>query len=283
MARIGFKKIYPAGSFDKAAVQTLFSTLRVTLASAGFNVLLDAADAIDVIRMGATAGSADDDTPHWAFSFVDWGDQGGIQAWSVFGNTYNDPAALTQSDFMASSGWISPIQDLTVWFAADGLAGWWWIHGSVTEPESQTGVEMRFAYAGATSRRYPSDTYPGLCARYGIWDTWGDWYPPYARNEEGSPQSGIWIGTWSPLGEGWSNNGKRHPGSPLPKMAVPQFPSRDEGVTACILGEFNEILALTDGFAMEEAPVPGWIAFVGNEWDQPYAVPAPDNFDSEPG
>lgn len=78
--------------------------------------------------------------------------------------------------------------------------------------------------------------------------------------------------------QGWTNNGKRHAGSPMPKMAVPQFPNRDGGISACVLGEFNEILILTDGYAAEEIVVPGWVAMVGDERDQPYAVPAPASF-----
>ena len=279
MARVGFKKTYPAGSFNKAAVQTLLGHLKTYVANAGFNVLLDAADGIDLIRMGAPAGTADDDTPHWAFSFIDWGEHGGIQAWPVFGNAYNDPAALTRPNTIASSGWVNTAQDLTIWFAADGVAGWWWLHGVEVDVNSATGVSMRFAYAGTTSRRYPADTHQGLCARYGIWDAWGDWEPAYAKDEDGVIDTSPWTGTWSPFGEGWSFNGKRHPGSAMPKMAVPQFPNRDGSISACILGEFNEILALTDGYAQEETVVPGWIAMIGDEWDQPYAVPAPVQFD----
>ena len=63
---------------------------------------------------------------------------------------------------------------------------------------------MRFAYVGATSRRYPSDIHQGLCARYGIWDAWGDWEPAYAKDEDGVIDMYPWTGTWSPFGEGWS-------------------------------------------------------------------------------
>ena len=85
--------------------------------------------------------------------------------------------------------------------------------------------------------------------------------------------------TWSPFGEGYNCNGNRHAGSPLVRLAVPQFPNRENGITACVLGEFNEILVLTDGYAQEEALLPGWIALTGSEWDQPYAAPAPAQFD----
>lgn len=279
MARVGFKKTYPAGSFNKAAVQELFAHLKTFVSNAGFNVLLDTADGIDFIRMGATAGTAHDDTPHWAFSFQDQDPYGVISAHPVFGNHYLDPSAYAHGGTIVHSAWAGiPSAQITVWFAADGVAGWWWLHGLQVDANSSTGGSMRIAYAGATSRRYPSDTHQGLCARYGIWDAWGDWSPAYAKNENGVINTNPWSGTWSPFGEGWDFNGKRHAGSPLPKMAVPQFPNRDGGISACILGEFNEILILTDGYAAEEIVVPGWVAMTGDDDDQPYAVPAPASF-----
>lgn len=279
MARVGFKKTYPAGTFDNAGVQALFAHLKTFVASAGFNVLLDTADGIDFIQMGATAGTAHDDVPHWAFSFAGQDTFGLITAYPVFGNDYLDPSAYAQSYTLVHSAWLgNPTAEISIWFAADGVAGWWWLHGLQVDANSTTGVSMRFAVAGVTSRRYPSDTHQGLCARYGLWDAWGDWEPAYAKDEDGVINSNPWTGTWSPFGEGWTNNGKRHAGSPIPKMAVPQFPNRDGSITACVLGEFNEILILTDGYASEEMVVPGWVAMVGDEWDQPYAVPAPTSF-----
>lgn len=279
MARVGFKQTYPAGSLDKAAVLALFGHLKTFVASADFNVLLDNPDAIDVIRTGAAAGTADDDVPHWAFEYVDWGADAEIRVYAVYGNHFLDAAAYAHSYTLVHTGWFgNPSPEITLWFAADGAAGLWWLHGVEADAGSATGVSMRMAYAGVTSRRYPSDTHQGLCARYGIWDAWGDWEPAYAKGEDGLIDTTPWTGTWSPFGEGWSFNAKRHPGSPLPKMAVPQFPNRDGGITACILGEFNEILVLTDGYTQEEVVVPGWIAMTGDEWDQPYAVPAPASF-----
>lgn len=280
MPRVGFKKTWAAGTFDKAAVQALFAHLKTYVTNAGFNVLLDTVDGIDFIRLGSSAGTADDDVPHWAFSFQDQDPYGAIFAYPVYGNDYLDQSAYAHSYTAVHSAWVgNPSPEITVWFAADGAAGWWWLHASQVDTNSTTGVSMRFAAAGATSRRYPSDTHQGLCARYGIWDAWGDWEPAYAKDETGVIDMSPWTGTWSPFGEGWDFNGKRHAGSPLPKMAVPQFPNRDGGISACILGEFNEILILTDGYAQEEVVVPGWIAMIGDEWDQPYAVPAPAQFD----
>ncbi|MEO1752008.1 hypothetical protein [Thiofaba sp. EF100] len=279
MARVGFKKTYPAGAFDAAAMQTLFGHIKTYVTNAGFNILLDTANGIDFIRAGLSAGTAHDDAPHWAFSMQDGGSVS-IFAHPVYGANYLDAHAYANASLILSPDLVTPPSPkITILFAADGEAGWWWMHGTEEDQTSSTGVKMRFTAAGVTSRRYPSDTHQGLCARYGIWKAWGAWYPPYAKNEYGVINPSPWTGTWSPFGEGWSFNGRRHVGSPLPRMAVPQFPNRDTGISACILGEFNEILILTDGYAQEEVVMPGWIAMTGSEKDQPYAVPAPERFD----
>ena len=268
MARIGFKRDYAAGTFNMASVQALFMDIKAALIAAEFSVQMDTASEMDVLRLAAPAGTMDDDVPHWAFVYNDWEAYVGITAYAVYGENYLDAAGFNASNTILNSSVIpDPSPEVHLWFACDGLAGWWWFVGLVANVESPSGYDIRFAYAGTTSRRYPSDNYKGLCARYGIWDNWGDWSPPYAFNETGDQVAAPWTGTWSPFGEGWSHNGQRHPGSTLPRMAVPQFPSRDQGITACVLGEFNEILILTDGFALEEAPIPGWISFRGNTWD----------------
>lgn len=283
MARIGFKRDYPAGTFNIASVQGLFMDIKAALIAAEFNVQMDTPSETDVLRMAAAAGTRDDDVPHWAFVYNDWEAYTDITVYAVYGENYLDAAGFSASNTILNSSVIpDPSPEVRLWFACDGLAGWWWFVGLVANGESPSGYDIRFAYAGTTSRRYPSDNYKGLCARYGIWDNWGDWNPPYAIDEIGDQVAAPWTGTWSPFGEGWSQNGIRHPGSTLPRMAVPQFPSRDQGITACVLGEFNEILILTDGFALEEAPIPGWISFKGNTWDQPFAVPAPDSFITGP-
>ena len=283
MARIGFKRDYVAGQFARTEIQALFMDIKAALLAAGFSVQLDTASETDVLRMSAAAGTIDDDVPHWAFVYNDWETYVGITVYAVHGATYIDPAAQISTANIIHEAWFpvpSPI--VRLWFACDGREGWWWLVGLVENGESITGYDIRFAYAGTTSRRYPSDNFKGLCARYGLWDGFGNWYPPYALNEAGTVVGAPWTGTWSPFGEGWSNNGQRHPTSVLPRMAVPQFPNRDGGITACVLGEFNEILILTDGFAVEEAPIPGWIAFRGNAGNQPFAVPAPDSFNTGP-
>ena len=274
--RVGFKKTYPSGTFDRSAVEALYAHLRNYVVDAGFNVLFEIPTAVDFIRMGSPAGTANDDVPHWAFEYVDQGGYGEIRAYAVYGNHYLDATAYKNDYIIVNSGWVN--EEVTVWFACDGVAGWWWLHATQVDTNSVTGVSMRFAVAGTTSRRYPSDMHQGICSRYGIWDAWGDWEPAYSITEEGILELQPWTGTWSPFGEGWTFNGKRHPGSPLPKMAVPQFPNRDGGIGACILGEFNEILILSDGYAQEEIVVPGWVAMTGDGGDQPYAVPAPEQF-----
>lgn len=287
MARVGFKKTYAPGTFDKAAVQALFGQIRTHLASAGFTLLIDTAEAVDFLCAGSPAGTADDDTPHWALAYSDLGEHGQLTAYAVHGLNYQDAGARSNSNRLIHTGFLpQPTPELTLWFAADGNKGWWWLHAAVADPESRSGQRFRYTGAGVTSRRYPADMHQGLCTRYGLWDDNGDWYPAYALLPDGALNTSPWTGTWSPFGEGWSNNGERHPGSPLPKMAVPQFPNRDGGISACLLGEFNEILILTDGYSTGEAPVPGFIAFVGAIDDQPYAVPAPPQFvdpDAPPG
>ena len=278
MARRGFKKTYAAGAFGNEAVTVLFADLRSLFVEAGFQFVLDTPDSIDVLPIGADAEVADDDTPHWALVLEEAGGRVQMAAIAVFGPNYLDPNARTNRRTIIHFGWLtSPSPPLTVWCAADGAAGWWWLHANAEDADSGTGVTARFACAGVTSRRYPADMHSGLSARYGLRDPWGDFYPAYARGIDGGFVSEPWTGTWSPLGEGWTHNGKRHPGSPLPKLAVPQFPNRD-GHTACLYGEFNEILALTDGYAQEESVLPGWVAMTGHDADPPYAVPAPPSF-----
>lgn len=279
MARLGFKKVFASGTFDKAAALSLFDSMKTCVIDAGFNILVDTPTSVDFIQMGSPAGTANDDVPHWAFEYFDYGSNSRVVAYPVYGNDYLDPGAYRHNFNVLDPSWVgSPPPEITVWFAADGVAGWWWLHGLQADETSPTGVTLAFSAAGVTSRRYPSDTYQGLCARYGIWDAWGDWEPAYATDPSGMIEMRPWTGTWSPFGEGWNTNGQRHTGSPLPRMAVPQFPNRDGGISACVLGEFNEILILTDGYTAEEIVVPGWVAMTGDENDQPYAVPAPASF-----
>jgi hypothetical protein len=278
MARVGFKNAYAAAAFDKPAVAALFDSIKTTLIDAGFQVVLNTPNAIDVVPIGTNAAVPNDDSQHWAIAFEDLGANGQILASAVFGANYLDPGALVNTLAVVSTEWLdSPSPALTVWFAADGAAGWWWLHAAIADSNSSTGVDTRFACAGVSTRRYPADHYQGLSTRYGLWDPWGDFYPAYARQTDGGVDSGAWTGTWSLFGEGWSYNARRHPGSPLPKMAVPQFPNRD-GNAACLYGEFNEILILTDGYAQEETVLPGWVAMIGSDNDQPFAVPAPPSF-----
>jgi hypothetical protein len=73
MARIGFKREYAAGLFGHGSVQALFMDIKAALVAAGFNLQLDTASETDALRMAAAPGTRDDDVPHWAFVFNDWG------------------------------------------------------------------------------------------------------------------------------------------------------------------------------------------------------------------
>jgi len=286
MARIGFKKTFAQGTFDKLAVEALFGHIKNTLVDAGFQVILDTEDAIDVMPMGADPAVANDDVPHWAIFYQDAGSTAYLRAAPVFGANYLDEDAFASNEVeLINPNWMDdPNAEITFWFAADGAAGWWWLHAISPDTNSSNGQNVIFGCAAVTSRRYPADQYQGLSTRYGLRDAWGQFYPAYALKEDGTLSRWPSTGTWSPFGTGWVFNGRRHPGSPLPRMAVPQFPSRDGDTAACIYGEFNEILVITDGYAQEEMVLPGWVAMTGDgQEDQPYAVPAPPQFNDPDG
>ncbi len=279
MARVGFKKIFAPGSFDASAITVLFAWVRTTLIDAGFTLNIETSTTLDFSRADATPDDANDDLPHWAFTLTPQGSQTVITAHSVFGAYLNAPSALSHDTRVAAGGTTpASLPEFTLWFAADGGTGGWWCHINVADANSPTGHSFAFACAGVTSRRYPADLHQGLSARYGLRTMHGDWYPVYARDESGAIVTGPWTASWSPLGMSWAYNSKRHPGSALPKLAVPQFPARDGGITACLYGEYNEIMSLSNGFTLEERVLPGWMALVGNDNNQPYAVPAPDVF-----
>lgn len=276
MARVGFKKTFTSGTFSR---QALLDTIRPYIASAGFNILINDTTLIDFIRADGTADDANDDLPHWALSIEDsYNNNIELCASAVYGAAYNDQDARTNRTEITSIWNLpdAPSFDVSVAFAADGFSGWWWIHG--IKQDAGSDPELTFFAAGVTSRRYPTDMHQGLCARYGIIDAWGSWLPAYARDEYGDINSTPFVNIWSPFGEGGSFNGQRHPGSPMPRMAVPTFPNKGTGITACIMGEFNELLTITDGYEHEEVVVPGWIA-MSIVYSQPYAVPAPASFD----
>jgi len=277
MARVGFKKVYAPGEFGLAAMPGIFALLKAGFIDAGFTVQIDTATAFDVIPTGVPVGAADDDTPHWALRYDDQGTFAALYARAVHGANTLDQLALSNDLWLIDSYAVFNIpQEFTLWFAADGREGWWWLHGAIADPGSPSGLAFRVGLTATKSRRYAADRYTGLCARYGLRDVWGSFYVPYGCDPGGTrnPQS---MQTWSPLGSG-SPVGKRHPGSALPRMAVPVFPAPGSGITACVMGELDHVLALTNGYANLEDVVPGWLAFVGNDWDQPYAVPAPASF-----
>ena len=271
--RAGFSRTYAAGAFDAAAINLLFADLRATLLGCMFMPIIDSETAIDFQPPYAQPGSRNDDVPHWAFSLEQQQDGNNfITAYAVHGNDYLDVSGFhSSSTLVYSSLYGGAPPALRLWFACDSIGGWWWL---VLLPEGGASLTL----AGVTSRRYPSDQHQGLCARYGLWESGSGWMPAYACDPEGVVLGQSWLATWSPLGIGWSNNGQRHTGSPIPRLAVPVFPCRDGGITACLFGEFNEVLALTDGYGTGEAPVPGWIAFVSGTSEQAFALPAPEQF-----
>lgn len=279
MARVGFKKTFAAGSFDASAIASLFILLRNLISQAGFKINTDTDTTLDFSRADAQSGEACDDLPHWAFTLTQTSSHTTLTAHSVFGDHVNAEGALSHSSVLAAGG-TTPVSlpEFTLWFAADGGGGWWWCHINMADANSSTGESFAFVCAGVTSRRYPADLHQGLCARYGLRTLHGDWYPVYGHDENGTLVTGPWTASWSPFGMSWANNSIRHAGSSLPKMAVPQFPARDGGITACLFGEYNEIMVLTNGYANEERVLPGWMALVGNDNNQPYAVPAPEIF-----
>lgn len=280
MARVGFKTAIAADTFSSSTLTQLFGQLRAALVEAGFTVNIDTATTLDVSRTGTPPGAGDDDTPHWAFTLADNGSIRALTAHSVYGATLHSAGALShQRSLIYATAQPAQMPDLTLWFAADGGAGWWWVHVNVADPTSPSGGSFGAGCAGVTTRRYSSDLHQGLCARYGLRTLNGDWFPVYARDERGERIIGPWTTSWSPLGMGLSHNGKRHAGSSLPRLAVPQFPAKEGGITACILGEYNEVMMLTDGYTHEERVLPGWMALVGNADNPPYAALAPEVFE----
>lgn len=277
MARVGFRKVYAPGEFGVAAVHDLYTLLRQGFVDAGFTLQVDTASAFDVLPTSVAHGTVDDDTPHWALRLDDQGGFAALYARAVHGVNTLDQQALVNDLWLIDSYAIFNIpQEFTLWFTADAREGWWWLHGAIADPASPSGLAFRVGLTATKSRRYASDRYTGLCARFGLRDVWGSFYVPYGCDPGGnrSPQS---MQTWSPLGAG-TPVGRRHTGTPLPRMAVPVFPAPGGWITACVMGELDHVLTLTSGYANLEEAVPGWIGFVGSDWDQPYAVPAPASF-----
>lgn len=274
MARVGFKKTIGAGNFDTAALQALFADMRSYIVSAGFEIIENAANDIEFTQAGAPANVVDDDVPHWWISSA----SNFLNAKSVHGaDRTHQLAYLGNQDQPLQAGTYA---DLTAHFVADGMGGWWWLHVAEADQGQSSGFSKKFAMAGATSRRYPVDHCNGLVARYGVRMA-GYWFPPYSVDSGGTIWAGPFYGTWSPLGPGEGNLRVRHQGSPLARVAVPQYPHPGgwDGMTACVLGELNEILALTDGYTHEEVIAPGWVAMVGGNTESAYAALAPSSFD----
>lgn len=276
MARIGFKHLWDAGVFDDTAVADLFVAMANTLTTAGFRIADSTATRIGVLRSDAAPGVTDDDTPHWLFELS----SGSIQVTALKGVSAEDPQAHRILSMVVNSlsGYPSPTR---VGFAADGREGWWWLHISHPVNDSPSGFSTLMLTVGTTLRRHPVDRYPGLAARFGLFDG-TSFKLPFYRDPSGFANAGE-FNTGSPLGRLGNGAGTRHVGSPLPRMAVPIYPMHDSQ-TACVLGELDAAMLLTDGYAMEETVMPGWVAWVGNPAaaQSSFALPAPDVFGSLP-
>ena len=272
MAAVGFTRDYAAGDFDTVALIAMLATLKGFFEAAGFVVILDQADAFEVLPAGHAAGTISDDIPHWRI------EQGGgsypyLRARAIWGVNDDDIDSRSSHGVYLLNADTDPewAADRAITFAADGSAGWWWLvskQWNAAHPEYGNWFESS-AMASRT-RRYAADGYVGLVARYGIHDG-GDWRTPYAIDATGNIKSAA-VGTfWSPLA-----GMQRHAESPLPRLVAPLFCEINNSPGAHLQGEIEHIMKLTSGYAWGEAPLPGWWAFT-NDY-APLALPAPASF-----
>jgi hypothetical protein len=295
MSRVGFKKSFGAGGMDASTLYSEFYlTLKSHLTTAGFVTLVD--DQVDpgfeeyfhFIQAGADGATEHDDVPRWMISFDANGPANCLAA-AKFGETKS-----TVDVVIASDSW-GPGEDIELWFAADGAAGWWWLAVMHTDPGAESGYLMDALTIATPVRRYMADQHTGLVARYGLLqlsEMLRRWMPPYAIDAEGiehtygSEQTGDLFGAaafdlFSPLG-GTTLLANRHVGSPLPPILAPIFPVHPATpmISASMLGDFLAVMQITDGNTLGNTVLPGWIALTtGDPAVMPaVAVPAPDSF-----
>ena len=277
---------------------TLYSEFYLTLKSyfstAGFVTILD--DQSDpgfleyfhFIQAGADVAAEHDDVPRWMISF-DANGPTNCYAAAKFGETKS-----TIDVVIASDSW-GPGEDTELWFAADGAAGWWWLAAMHTDAVAESGYVMDALTIATPVRRYAADHHAGVVARYGLvqlTEMLRRWMPPYALDAEGIEHSygsdpgvelfgAVAFDLFSPLG-GTTLLANRHVGSPLPAIMAPIFPVHPAipNVSAAMLGELVAVMQLTDGNALGNTVLPGWIALTtGDPAVMPaIAVPAPDSF-----
>lgn len=285
MSRVGFKKIIAANAFDNAAVDALATNIKTYIVNAGFGIVLNSVDEIDFKLAGVGAAEYGDDIPRW---YLDT--PSGSNPRSIDFHAYRGVSALDQNAVWdggnASLAANTGLPQITVHFAADGSEGWWWLHVAKVDGAQASGYSTHVAVMGARSRRYPADNHQGLCSRYGVLElsgiNAGVWWPPYVMGDTGSEIEGPnTFFTWSPLtGEGWGSSRTRHTGSPLQKLAAPAYPcsAGSNGDSEHLLGEYSEVLFLTDGYAHEEVVAAGWVAMVGANNATRYAAQSPTSF-----
>lgn len=272
MATVGFTRDYAAGEFDAAALTAMLTTLKGFFEAAGFVVILDQAEAFEVLPAGHTAGTISDDIPHWRI------EQGGgsypnLRARAIWGINNDDIDSRSSHIVYLLNADTDPqwASYRAITFAADGSAGWWWLiskQWDALHPEN--GHWFESSAMASMTRRYAADRYVGLASRFGIHDGY-QWRTPYAITAAGDINS-IAVGTlWSPLA-----GVQRHAESPLPRMVAPLFCEIDNSPGAHLQGEIEHIMKLTSGYAWGEAPLPGWWAFA-NDY-APLALPVPASF-----
>ncbi|TRZ64067.1 MAG: hypothetical protein D4S02_11400 [Rhodocyclaceae bacterium] len=295
MSRVGFKKSFPVGSMDATTVfDSLYQNIKTFLTAAWYVTVVD--DVADpgvyeyfyVIQAGAESDAAHDDVPSWMIGF-----EANAPVICLASARYDDTYSSAGIP-IASSDWNGGA-DSEIWFAADGAAGWWWLAQMHVDAGVPSGYTLDTLTVGSTVRRYLADRQTGIVARYGlvqIDSTRRRWMPAYAIGSDGTELFYGAFGTaplygspvfdlFSPLG-GMSLVAFRHPGSVLPLLAAPVFPSHPVGspVSAAMLGELEAIMQLTDGHVLGDLVVPGWIALsTGDPEATPaVALPAPDAF-----
>lgn len=170
-------------------------------------------------------------------------------------------------------------------FAVDVRSGAWWV------AVSNASGALQFLEAGAVSRRHPADTTQGLAARFALLHPSGSpmrCFPPYVIDRAGVTYQGYdaQIGWYTPIGASRNTAIRRHEGSPLPRMIAPIYPAADasnlgggKNASAAVMGEFDIIMAATDGYAWAEEAAPGWRVF-GDETVGWYALRSPATFEA---
>ena len=270
MSLLGFKKSYTAGTFDAAAVVALFANIKTYITNAGFNVIINDATRIDFYKEGTASGTVTDDDNHFAIelvssTYLDWT--------PVYGTSLDDVNAKTyvRQAVYPDIGGTDPID---CHFICDSQRGFVLLHFCKPGATSERSMYESGILTG--TRRHASDLYQGAVGRYGIWVPWGAFRTAYGIFSDGTEDTTMVMDVWTPLGSQDSVLGYREPASTFPDGMFPCVPNvAVNSYTAHIFGEIENVMQLTKGYAYEAEPVPGWIAFTGDEADNDFAVPKP--------